>query len=544
MKHLTAILLWLIGCHGLSQPVKERVILFPDRNLYISGELIQFSAFIRSQNDSFAGSRILYCELVTSDGRSMASGKYATVNSTVSGSLVIPPELISGIYYLKAYTKAMRNEGPSVYSYEYIKVVNPYRSEVNSSIADQPVTAPVKSGDTIPEAIISNMVRVPAFALPGDSARIFIDDSSLCKTLRNLTISVIPEHTLSDRIISPADDTAIHDNAYLPETKGILITGIVKNRSNGNVIPGIRVNLSITGEGRDFMSASTAKDGRFVFSVPDYKGNRDIFLCTESTDSLDAQILVDNDFCNLPVSLPEADFELSDAERQIALTMANRFSMETYFNNDSVEGSKPEETPAFYGKPDEILAMDEYVQLPTLEDYFNQLPVSVKVRKRSGHNYFKVLGTQAELMDIDPLVMVDLVVIDDPEKILALDPRDITRIDIVNAVYVKGDRIYGGIVNVISREGDFAGISLPSSGVFINYSFISSTVKTPVNSVKTNVPDTRNTVFWKVFRDQDNCTDLSFIAPATPGKYLVVIRGVDGNGEEVGQALSFTVKGQ
>lgn len=540
MKYLTAIMLWLVASQMLSQPLKERVILFTDRNLFISGETIQFTALIKSETDSNSVSRILYCELITGGGRRMAGGKYATENSAVSGHLAIPAELVSGIYYLKAYTKTMRNEGPSVYSYDLIKVVNPYSDEVNVEAGDASGTG---GSALVIDTSIRNSFDVPAHTLPGDTVRFNIKDPSICRTLKNLTISVIPDGTLSDKLIA-LEDAGLNENSHRQETRGMSITGLVRNRYSGSVIPGIRVNLSITGEGRDFMATTTGPDGGFVFNVPDYNGKHDIFLCTDKTDSLDAQILVDNDFCNLPVDLPDEDYELSDRERETALSMAIRFNLNKYFNNDSLEAERDTtvQSPVFYGKPDEILSMNEYVKLPTLEEYFNQLPVSVKVRKKSGQKYFKVLGTQSELLEIDPLVMVDLVVIDDPEKILALDPRDISRIEIVNSVYVKGDQIYGGVVNILSRNENFAGISLPSSGIFINYSFLNNTFNNQeFTALNSKLPDTRNTVFWKTISNWDECSGISFIAPATPGKYQVLVRGVSEKGEEVSSIWHLTV---
>ncbi|HLN56294.1 MAG TPA: hypothetical protein VK207_09890 [Bacteroidales bacterium] len=542
MKHFAAILPWLIAFNALSQPSKERVILFPDRNLYISGEPVRFSALIKPENDSLAVSRILYCELITPVGKRIAGEKYSALNSVVSGNLVIPPDLISGVYYLKAYTRSMRQEGHSAYSYDYIKVVNPHRSEVNDPSGEL-IHADSEKAEDLMNEFIRRGVKVPEVVLPGQTARIEVD-TSICHNLKNLTISVIPENTFSNRIVSPDADGVKDSATYLQETNGLLITGIVKSRLNDSAVPGIRVNLSIIGEGRDFISVVTGPDGRFVFPVPDYTGNRDIFLCTEGQDSLDSQIFIDNDFCNLPVSMPDWNFELSPEERQTALNMAVSFNLDTYFNSDPADDLEYSDTSAFYGKPDEILVMDEYVQLPTLEDYFNQLPVSVKVRKRSGHKYFKVLGTQDELMEIDPLVMVDLVVIDDPEKVLALEPRNISRIDIVNSVYVKGSMIYGGIVNIISAKGDFAGISLPSSGLFINYSFLSRYDNIPEYPGNRKIlPDTRNTFLWKVLTEPDECQELSFIAPDTPGKYLIVVRAADEQGKEVSGTFSFNVQG-
>ena len=71
----------------------------------------------------------------------------------------------------------------------------------------------------------------------------------------------------------------------------------------------------------------------------------------------------------------------------------------------------------------------------------------------------------------DPLVMIDWVAVSDNESILGTPTQSISRIELVNAPYIKGDMIYGGIISIISKKGDFAGIDLPRNGIFINYKF-------------------------------------------------------------------------
>ncbi len=84
-------------------------------------------------------------------------------------------------------------------------------------------------------------------------------------------------------------------------------------------MPGTRVNLSVIGRGRDFMAVQTDTSGRFFFSLPDYTGFRDLFLCAKNTDTSDPKILIDNDYCTIPVHIPSKIFTLTPQEREASL---------------------------------------------------------------------------------------------------------------------------------------------------------------------------------------------------------------------------------
>lgn len=171
-------------------------------------------------------------------------------------------------------------------------------------------------------------------------------------------------------------------------------------------------------------------------------------------------------------------------------------------------------------------------------------PTLVKVRKKQGKKYFKVTGTQPEMSFYDPLILVDLVAVDDPAKMLTVSPRNISRIEVINEPYIKGNITYGGIVSIISRQRDFAGIDLPESGVFIHFSFLADKSKPNENiPVSQNMPDTRNTLYWKpnqVFNKEKH-TRFSFSTPDTPGRYQIIILGVSRNGYLFKQKTGFKV---
>jgi hypothetical protein len=129
--------------------------------------------------------------------------------------------------------------------------------------------------------------------------------------------------------------------------------------------------------------------------------------------------------------------------------------------------------------------------------------------------------------------MIDMVVVDDISKILAISPAEISRIELVRELYVKGDQTYGGIINFISRKGNFAGIDLPSSGIFINYKFFAPRKDYKVSLLSANEPDTRNTIYWDPLLKIDAASNerISFTTSDTPGKFIVLLRAVDADGQ-------------
>lgn len=110
---------------------QEKVVLICDRNFYLTGEDIIFSAsvFIDNQQDK-ALSKILYLEIFKDD-LSYAKAKYKLINGRTQGSINIPEGLLSGNYYLRAYTMYMRNQAPETFFNTQLTIINPERKVDN-----------------------------------------------------------------------------------------------------------------------------------------------------------------------------------------------------------------------------------------------------------------------------------------------------------------------------------------------------------------------------------------------------------------------------
>ena len=110
----------------------EKYYLMTDRTIYAVGEKIIFKVFNNSPGSikSAYWSRVLYVELTKSDGSTVQQGKYPLDLSGVKGYMVIPGNIYSGYYYLRAYTKWMRNFPVTMFAYCRVKIINPFSSKV------------------------------------------------------------------------------------------------------------------------------------------------------------------------------------------------------------------------------------------------------------------------------------------------------------------------------------------------------------------------------------------------------------------------------
>jgi len=123
---LMAIIL-LPGSVIAQSTVKEKVVLTTDRNLYLSGENLLFYASVSVEGDEQHNlSNVIYLEIFKNQ-KTFVQAKFRLENGKAQGFLQLPDELLSGNYFLRAYTMKMRNGEPENYFNTLIRIVNPER---------------------------------------------------------------------------------------------------------------------------------------------------------------------------------------------------------------------------------------------------------------------------------------------------------------------------------------------------------------------------------------------------------------------------------
>jgi hypothetical protein len=103
----------------------ENIHIVLDKDRYLSGDNIWFSASLKLNNGESALSRILYLELYNEERKAITQKKFLIENGFVQGSFNIPSAYPSATYFLRAYTTYNRNFPVEYFYLQTIEIINP-----------------------------------------------------------------------------------------------------------------------------------------------------------------------------------------------------------------------------------------------------------------------------------------------------------------------------------------------------------------------------------------------------------------------------------
>ena len=520
-------------------PVGESCRILTDRSIYVAGEDIRFSLFYGhpDEPDGSDWSKVFYTELVSPSGDAFSRTKIKIDSTGPEGVLEIPIDLPSGTYFLKGYTKWMKNYGPGAYTYLSVDVVNPIIKTVllPDTLSEYSLPLALEFEDSfIPGPVHSDM-------LPELGQRMLIQLGLTIEDLKSpfeACVTVVRQGSLGKQWKSSDGDdrTLLPDASHIPETRGISITGRVEESGTGVLVPFAMVYISLKGEENGFYCNYADSEGKFFFTLPESYMNQDLFIAAYHKEVGNLRIYIDQDFCLEPLRLPSYPFQiLAEDEASIKAMVVNAQIRKQYEMSPSgQEFAGEHKENFFYGEPTSVIRFDDFIRLPTMEEYFTEVTPQISINRSNKHKSFSVSGTHPDLNHYDPLVLIDGVAIFDIESILAISPAYIDRIEIVEAPFIRGNLTFGGIIHLISRNGDMGYIDLPKSGLLVNYSMFDKGL--PGNPViqleNTRMPDVRNTLYWNPhIRIMPGIPEIiQFTTPDQTGTYQLVVRGFDSEG--------------
>lgn len=532
----------------------ENLVAFTDRSLYAVNEVIQFSVLLQSEGKPYlgVGSKVLYAELVNSTGNAVSKGKYIISENRSAGNLSIPSNILSGIYYLRCYTRWMRNFGSHDFSYIPIQVVNPYSREVvaNDQIIRNGILAPVPGR--------ARMVNVsPASRSYGAGEMVDVVLSlkeGYIEHVQDVCITVVPSGAIDTsiflhRVDSKPEKPTQFQFKFLPEIDGTTISGVVLEQSNRKPTPDARIHFSILGERPDYFVTHSDQEGTFVVNTPLCTGYQEMFIVPEYQTGKPVEVRIDNDFSSEPLPFQPGSLKLEQEERVLASRLALHMQLEGTFladqEPDTSNSTNHIESIPFYGSPEISIKLDEFINLPNMEEVIENLIPLTYVIRREGKADFLIKSENPMISWHRPLILIDHIPVFDIEIILAIPPSKIDHIDVIREVFIKGEVKYGGIISFTSRQGDLAGIKLQEGSYFFDYAYFQPSF-TPHGreSGPGKIPDTRNTLFWMEHLElhKHSFNKVSFQAASIPGAYIILLRGVSADGNIVHGLSSFEVE--
>jgi len=524
----------------------ETLVVFTDRNLYAVNEPILFSASLQSGRESSfrPGSSVLYVELVSPNGTAVARGKYPIEESRCSGHLTIPSTLLSGTYYLRCYTRWMRNFDLRDFAYLPVRVVNPYSTGGAAPLTDLKNNL-LLSLPTGPRIVIPSPARDSYHAGQMVEVEFFIKEG-IDIQLQHACITVVPSGAVDTsafiyRVEREGEESASFHFDYLPETGGNSISGIVIGQNSLAPDPDTRIHFSILGDEPAYFVARSDQAGRFQVNTPARIGDQEMFVVPDFQTGNPLEVHIDNDFTSEPLPFHPDTTELLQSERILASRLALHMQLQGAFLADSGNKSpallNQADPVPFYGTPEFSVRIDEFINLPNMEEVMENLVPNTYVMHRGGSTHFLIKSENPMISMFSPLILIDHIPVFDMEVIMSIPPSKIDHIDVVPEVYVLGDVKYGGIISFTSRKGDLASIRLPEGSYFFDYTAYhpALTHRTARIAGPGKIPDTRNTLFWKDHADlqADKPLKIDFQAAAVPGTYLILFRGVSSRGDLV-----------
>lgn len=519
----------------------DQVLLFIDRNLYIVGESLYFGSYI--YNSSEVNSRVLYVELISHNGVQIQASKFKIENGKAIGSITISKDIPSGNYFLKAYTRWMRNFNPAEYSYTPIIVINPTNhSPQHSQINDDSNSVSFYEIEQSEHPIRLSLDQINYQSR--DNAYLNISSNGY-SGYKWLCLTIAPKASLLSQL-SNADlpKTDLPDTFYYGADKdGFTLTAKALQTDNESPSVYKLINISILSSQPDFLANRTDSLGFFSVNLPEIYGSYDLYVGVEEGSK--ASLKFDNDFCTRKVRVSMPDFSLSEEQFNAATNIINNVEVLRHFSTSLTPFYQPANDQntklPFYGTPDINFVFNNFVDLLSVKEYFHEL-LPISIREKHNKTTFRIHGNYSEFDIYEPLVLIDNIVIDNPKRILAAKPDLIDRIEIITKPYYKGNMVYAGIISFYSKEGDFARIELSESDMFIKFKFFDEIKPFEQNTAISIRPDTRNTLLWvdDLTLSDENIT-LDFLIPDTKGDYEIQLRGIDNNGKIVFKTINFSV---
>ena len=334
---------------------------------------------------------------------------------------------------------------------------------------------------------------------------------------------------------------------FVPDIRDISITGTVVDAHTQNPLSDKSVYATVLHEDFQIHATQTNSEGRFVFSFPHLTGDHDIFLRAGSSDSITAQILLNNDFSTQFIELFDHPLYLNKSQRaHINDLLLNQQVSMVYNSADRAIKNDVPPIPSWFGEQAKTIKLSDYIALQTVREVINEIVNYTRLRERNGQYQIVIFDEQSELTYEDPLVLLDGIPIMDARLLLDLYPAQIEKIDVINRTFILGDLTVRGLLYIHTKTDNFGGINLPEDVVFLNYQMRteSADFKQPETADLENLA--HNTPWFQTLLLYSNSsktdfTNQTFITSDQSGKYQIQIRGITKAGKSINGAQNISI---
>jgi hypothetical protein len=510
---------------------QEKVNLTTDRTIYFSGEQIwlKTDCWITVKNDLL--SKVMYVELLDRKSKPVVQKKLQIINGRSAGLIEIPADVITGNYYIRAYTQYMRNFGRELFYTTELTIINP---ELPSKEIIQTIVKD-SSGIVSDSAPIEINITGSSRMKPHSLVTVELTGEKKMQ----LSVSVVKKGSYEPKAVGihtyfkpSTTSDSIAKLTWYPEIRSVSISGKVVSKETGLPLKNSLVVASIIDSAKQFHVSRTNADGSFVFSLFNVHDNHQVYICAQK----EGNVLINPDFA---YGLPAADYMVmkTDSARKDLLNSMYTNSQVTDVYDNEVSSIKAylDTMPDAFETSSEKTFFKDYVALPTMTDMFMEIIPYTRVKSKKNEPSIHLVDRKTKETFEQPLVLLDRIPFNDHSALLSIPPSKINSVGIIATSYVFGGEVIGGVIDIKSKAGDLAGLALPNDVVVVDYITYNPSVTAQFEKsmiLSPDKPGLRNTLYWNPnVLLEDGKQTIQFYSGNDLSEYDIVVKGVDENGK-------------
>ncbi|MCY1636304.1 hypothetical protein [Marinifilum sp. D737] len=335
------------------------------------------------------------------------------------------------------------------------------------------------------------------------------------------------------------DKHQVSNDKYIEKDNFILECKII-NPDTKNTLSDHEILMTKTGEYADLQSQYTNDHGKCYFRLPLQSGLHDIALQLIDTDTIKYNFILKDKFNKSGVNLNKSILNISNKENlKFVKEQWENYKVREIYNQIDFEPYKDtilhRAQSNFFGTPKIKVAIEDYVRLDSLPEYFHELISHVRIKyNKKKSNIFIYNDDQRKQMSYETLFLYDGLVFSNPNEILSMNPRDIDRIEVVPYEYLFSDSHFYGITHIISKKKNCEIQQLPfNTERYYLPLFTKECKQIDKPNIPNGYPDFRTDILWqpKLVLSKNKNIELDFTSSDIVGDYELVIEGISNTGK-------------
>ena len=512
---------------------RKMPVLFTDRDFCVSGDTVWVKVFQPEELENLGN--IIHVQLDGKNNHLISSIAIKTVNNTARGFISIPDSLSTGQYFISAFFNAQRNIAVMETSVKSLFVFNRFEDRVEEIELKTPNS---REKDIINNSAI-NINTDKIEYLTRENVALNIDINSGYK-IKNAIVRA----TLADPLTQETEienkfrlQSSNSDITDFTENDGILLNGKVTGK-NGELTANALVLLTIGGEQPYLDYYVLNENGDFHFYIKNAFGNGNVFLQVVSNS--DGQFIIQlennfmvraetNQFYLKTLNIKQTDF----INTSINASLTNKiFNPELDTQKAKFEMPQRFSTP-FYGKPDQHVIPDEFIDLPDFQEISREILPGVQYRSKNDEITIRIINNSYRwFFEDEPLRLINGIPVFKNDFFKNLKSTDISFIDIVKTERIFGDLIFKGVLSVSLYDKSNSWLAQQPNVFQFNVDFI-QTEKKPnylrPDKLQENQPDMRQVFLWEEM--EEGPTDFGFSLSDRKGTVEITVEGLTANDE-------------